>query len=276
MNTLNAILTSLTDLLLAPLAWSPALDLVFWSAVIGVLMTIAFRHTSNQRALRAVTDRTRANLLAMKLFKDDLGVALRCQGALLKAIGRRLWLSLPPLLVMIVPFIFIVSQLALRYEYRPLGRGDRAVVEVRLSPSAWEANRNAVLEAPPGVTVETPHLRDAAAHTVYWRIRADQPSPGPLRWRIGDQVIEKQLAVAADPARVMKVNPCRPGASLADRLLYPGEPGFASDSPVQAVVVHHALRTTPIFGLHVHWLITFIVLSMVFALLAKPFLRVQF
>ena len=57
MNRLNATLTALSELVLAPLmSWPPLLVLIIISVVCGVAMTIVFRHTSNQRALRRVAD----------------------------------------------------------------------------------------------------------------------------------------------------------------------------------------------------------------------------
>ncbi|MHC4130284.1 MAG: hypothetical protein ACYSUA_19405, partial [Planctomycetota bacterium] len=115
MNWINARLTAAGDFCLAPFAsWPPLVVLIAVSVVAGVGMTVVFRYTSNQRALRAVARRTKAQLMCLRIFKDDLGVAIRCQGSLIKAIGLRLWHSLPPMLVLIVPFVFILTQLALR------------------------------------------------------------------------------------------------------------------------------------------------------------------
>ena len=100
MDTINALLTSLGDLLLAPFRSRPATGLVFWSAVSGVCMAYVTGKTSNQRALRQAADNIRAQLFAIKLFKEDLVVTLRCQISLLKSTGQRLWHSLPPMLVL--------------------------------------------------------------------------------------------------------------------------------------------------------------------------------
>ena len=78
MTFLNSILTNLTATLLAPFTQIPLIGLVFWSAVAGVVMTVVFGKTSNQPALKRAADETRAQLLAIKLFKDDLSVTFRC------------------------------------------------------------------------------------------------------------------------------------------------------------------------------------------------------
>ncbi|MBU0639430.1 MAG: hypothetical protein KKB50_11245 [Planctomycetes bacterium] len=276
MNVLNSVLTPLAGLLLAPFAWAPLLALVFWSAVLGVLMALGFRHTSNQAALKVNVDRIRAYMLAMKLFKDDLAVTLRCQGALFKHIGLRLAHSLPPMLVMLVPLVLILTQLALRYEKRPLQVGEEAVVTLQLSPAAWAEHNGVALEVPAGMVVTAGRVRDAQDQTVSWRVRPDVTGALSLRWHLGDQVAEKELAVAEDAQRLTRVAARRPGPGFWDRLLYPGEAGFAVNSPVQSIEVRYPQRSTRVFGFDVPWWATFFILSMVCALLARPFLKVQF
>ncbi len=279
MNAINSLLTTLAEQLLMPFAgWPPQVGLIFWSAVAGVLMAWVFGRTSNQKALKEVADRIRAQLLAVKLFKDDLGITFRCQVVLMKATGLRLWHSLPPMLVLIVPFMFILSQLALRYEHRPLLPGEQATVEVQLAPSSWPRHNELNIEETAGVTVATDPVHDAAKHAVYWRVSPQRASTAILRWQLGDQVIEKRLAVAQDSVRVQQVSVRRPGPGWWDRLLFPAEAGFDATSAVQAVVIHHleSKQTTPLFGINVPWWATFLIISMLAALVARPFLRVHF
>ena len=110
MNWINARLTSLGEFVFAPLAsWSPQVVLVLLSVICGIVMTFVFRYTSNQKALTKVAKQTKAHLLCLRLFKEDLGVALRCQKDLLKVIGLRLWYSFPPMLVLMIPFVLILT-----------------------------------------------------------------------------------------------------------------------------------------------------------------------
>jgi uncharacterized membrane protein (DUF106 family) len=276
-NWFNAQLTALGDLVLAPFsAWSPHVVLIVLSVVSGVVMTVVFRYTSNQKALKRVADRTKAQLLCMRIFKDDIRVALRCQGTLLKAIGARLWHSLPPMLVLIVPFLLILTQLSLRYEKRPLEPGDSAIVTVELSPDTWSSSNRASIQAPSGVAVETPALRDAGEHSVYWRLKLNAPTDDPLRLRVGGDFVEKTLVGSDNGDALCTVSARRPGPGFWDRLLFPGESGFAADSAVQAIDVRYPPRSTAFFGIDIPWWATFLILSMATALVVRPFLKVQF
>lgn len=278
MDALNALLTTCADgvlLLLSP--FSPLAALVVLSAVTGVLMTIGFRYTSNQAALRRVADMTRANLLAVRLFRDDLGVTLRAQGALLAATGLRLWHSLRPMAVMILPFFFVLTQLAQYYEFRPPRPNEAIHVSIELTPVAFEAwAAGAKLDVPEGVRVTAGPLRQASRLRMDWRLSAERPLSGALRWRCGDATVEKRLVVSADAAALLRVNPIRPGANLWERLLYPAEAALPDGGAVKRIAIQVEPRSTPVFGWEVPWWATYLVLSIVFALLARPFLGVQF
>lgn len=283
MNALNAVLAKLTGLVLAPFAALPAqVALIVISVVAGILAAIAFRYTSNQTALKRVADQVRASLLAMRLFKDDLRSVFRAQLALFKASGLRLVHSLPPLVVLIIPFVLLLAQLAMWYEFRPLTPGEQALVEVEIDPRVWSEYEGLLLVPPDGVDATEP-VRDEHNHLITWRI-CPQTAPASsdllaLQFEDdGEKVAEKHLVVNSTGGTndLLFVSARRPGTGFWDRLLCPGEPGFATDSPVQAISVDYGSRTNTLFGLKIPWWLTFFVVSILAALALKPVIKVQF
>jgi hypothetical protein len=250
--------------------------LLLVSSVSGILMAVVFRFTSRQQALRRVADLSRAQVLAIKLFKDDLGTMFNSLGQLLRYAGLRIWYSVPPMLVMIVPFVLLLAQLSRWYECYPLSPGDKAVLELQLAESAWPEYGSVALDAPPHVVVETSPLRDDDQHAVYWRIRAVETTPATIRWRVGSDAFDKQVALATDQQMLCAVSARRPGQGWWDRLLHPGEPGLAAADPIRGIVIHHLPRSTPLFGLDVPWWLTFLIVSILAAVLVRPLVKVNF
>src|SRR3972149_2624179 len=159
MTYLNRIANALFAVLLEPFEpVSPLVTLLVWSVIVGALMCVVFRLVSNQQAIKVAADQARANLLAIKLFQHDLNVTLRCQLGLLGAIALRLWRSLPPLAVMIVPLTLVLTQMGLRFEHTPVLPGTPLGVQLRLLPEAWAEYSDVLIEAPTGARVETPPL----------------------------------------------------------------------------------------------------------------------
>jgi hypothetical protein len=276
MDKLNALLTPASGFLLAPFRNYPATGLVFWSVITGIMMTYVFGKTSNQRALRRAADNIRAQLLAVKLFKDDLLVTFQCQVTLLRSTGMRLLHSVPPMLVMIVPLLFVLTQLAMRYEFCPLVKDDQAVVATHIRPDAWKASRDISLDSDDGFVVETESLRDERNSVVYWRVRADGSESKLLRFKIGDQVIIKEFPMSVTPNVLQVSNPKRPGVSVWNQLLYPAESSLSADSPIESIDIQLTPRDTPILGWKVPWWATFFMVSMLVAFITGKFVGVQY
>ena len=76
---LNTLTNALGRLLLAP----PISSLPCWlsntiiSAVVGLLLLIIFKYTSNQHAIAQVREKIKANMLALRLYKDSMAVTFR-------------------------------------------------------------------------------------------------------------------------------------------------------------------------------------------------------
>lgn len=277
MDHLNAPLTRLGDLLLAPFQGRPATGLVLWSVVTGLLMTYVFGKTSNQRGLRKAADNIRAQLFAVKLFKEDLFVTFQCQIALLKSTAMRLLHSVPPMLVMFVPLLLVLTQLAMRYEFRPLIAGDQAVVAMHINPDHWKQLRDITLDNGERFVVETDALRDERSSTIFWRVRAVGSESELMQWQLDDDTtISKDLPLAPNHDLLRVSNPTRPGVSVWDQLLYPAEPSLPTASGIESIDIQLAPRSTPILGWNIPWWATFFLLSMVVAFIAGKITGVQY
>jgi len=289
MNVINTALLKLTGAIISPFAGLPAqVALVVLSLLAGIVAAIAFRYTSPQTRLKRVADQVRASLLAMRLFKEDLRSVFAAQGTLFKASGLRLIYSLPPLVVLIVPFVLMLAQLAMWYEFRPLTPGSQVLLEMQIKPADWQAYQSIRLASPPGLAAVGP-VRDADNHTLVWRL-ATRDKPASIEhidiaFMRGDkEVATKQLVISPDGAtdRLVFVSPVRPGAGYGDsthfwdHLLYPGEAAFDAASPIQRTAILYSPRTNTLFGYHVHWLVTFFIVSILGALAVKPIIKVQF
>src|SRR5210317_347588 len=77
---LNSVMNSVAGVLFAPVAVLPGwLSITMISAVLGVLLLLIFKYTSNQKAIGSVRDEVNANLIAAWLFKDSISVTIKSQ-----------------------------------------------------------------------------------------------------------------------------------------------------------------------------------------------------
>jgi hypothetical protein len=275
MGILNSILTALFDTVYAVLGLGPRwLSLVLLSAVVGVIALIVVRYCSNQAAIGRVKDDIKANMLSLKLFKDELRVVLKAQARLVRAGLKMQYYMLPPLLVMFIPFVLIAAQMGLRYQWRPVDPGEPTDLTVRLRPDAPDAALNWVLQAPEGVEA-TPSGHgvriSADRKAVVWNLTGRRPGRFVLTLQEGDRTVTKEFVVGDGQDRV---SPKRPGPSLLDRILYPAEQPFGSASVIESIAITYPARESWFHGAD-WWIVWFLVLSIVAALLLKSVFGVK-
>jgi hypothetical protein len=199
----------------------------------GIAMLLVFKHTSNQRAIQRARRGIRANLLAVRLFHDNRWLGFRALGGVLVGAVRLLALAVVPILVMLVPVTLLLGQLALWYQARPLRVGEETVITLKLNDgSAWPAAR---LEGDGFKDTHGP-VRVLSQREICWNVRAQKDGYQRLVFRVGDQVIDKELAVGGG---LMRVSTRRPEWDWSEALLHPGEQPFAPDSSVQSIAVEY-------------------------------------
>jgi hypothetical protein len=271
---LNAAVSGLFDALFAVLRpLGPASAMAAVSLLVGLLMLFIFKKTSNQDGIRRAKDLIKAHLLELRLYKSDFGQTMRSQGGILAANGRYVLYALKPMLVMIVPILLVLIQLDARFGARALAEGETALVKVRVVPALGLAGVEPVLEAPAGVTVETPPLRIEEEHEVDWRIRAVAAGRHELRIRIGGAAAAKTVFVRERPPA--RIAPLSVRAGGLDELFHPGERALPRGSAIVSIEVTYPSARLSYFGWRMHWLAAFFLLSIAFGFGLKGVFKVE-
>ena len=269
---LNAGMNALFGLLREPMTAVPAwLSLTVVSAVLGVVLLVLFKYTSNQAAIGRVRDRIKARLLAMKLFKDNIPVVLKSQVQVFGSAAMLLVHSIPPILVMSLPFLLVMGQLGVWYQARPLEINEQVLVTMQLSSPEAASLPPVSLVPTDAVEIIAGPIRVPSKQQVYWKVQAIRSGIHQLQFKVGDLPVQKEFAVGSG---LMPVSIKRPSLNLGDLILYPAEKPFDKDSPVQSIEIGYPERTEPITGSG-NWVVTLFVISMLGAFAVKPFLNVK-
>ena len=269
---INVLTNALAKVLLAIIAYLPGwLSNTIISAVVGVVMLIIFKYTSNQKAIEKVRDSIKANLLALKLFKDSISVTLNVQGKVFQGAFLLLFHAIRPMLVMIVPVSLILAQMGLWYQFRPLTVGEQTVVVMELNGDKNSPWPNIKLDTNNAAEIIIEQTKVLSKRQVFWKIRALEDGYQKITFSVGNQQIEKQLVVGDG---FMKISPKKPAWNWSEILLYPTEKPFASDSAVKSISIEYPERVSKTSGAD-WWLVYFFIASMVFAFIFKPFLKVK-
>lgn len=268
---LNGLANAVGGLALAPLGMMPGwLSATIVAVVTGIGLLLVFKYTSNQRAIKRVKDDIKANLLALKLFKENPAVTLGAQGRIMAAALRLFLLALVPMLVMVVPVLLVLGQLSLWYQARPLSVGEEALVTLAFNDDA-QPLPDVQLQPTDAIKVAIGPVRLPSKREVCWNIAARTPGKHRLMFQVGGQTAEKQLSVGD---RLMRVSALRPGWSWSDALIYPAEPPFAADSLIRSIAVDYPTRSSWTSGAD-KWVVYWFVVSMVTGFAFRGFFNVN-
>ena len=270
---LNGWMNALSGALRGPMsAVPPWLSLTIISSVLGVVLLIPVKYTSPQAAIGRVRDRIKAQLLAMKLFKDNIPVVLKSQVQVIIAALMLPVYMLPPVLVMLLPFSLVLGQMGVWYQASPLGVNEQAIVVMQLAGEASSPVPSVSLAPTDAVEVLTGPVRVPSKQQVYWKIKATQSGVHQLQFDVGNAQVSKELSVGSG---FMPVSMKRPGMHIGDLILYPAEKPFEKDSLVQSITIGYPDRDGPVTGSG-NWVISLFIISMFGALAVKPLVGVKF
>lgn len=273
MGLINSLLRKFFYFLFFPVqTLSPWFALSLVSILTALFLLAIYRLVSDQPGIKATKDKIKAYLLELRLFSDDFLTSFRAQASLLFWNLKYFLHALRPLAVMIVPLIFILSHLDLWFGWHPLPVGQTTVVRVRLGENYSPLPIEAKIEPASGYEVETPALRIEETKEINWRIRGLKPGEHEIIIDLNGQRITKKLSVG--PGSFLALSRTRPSSGLISELLAPGEKPLP-DSPVREVSVVYPSRRLVLFGLKLHWLVAYFVLSILVGFILKKPLRVE-
>lgn len=270
----NSFFSKLFELIFLPFrSMSPWIGMIIISLLTGFLMLLVFRFTSNQEGIRKVKNKIKAHLLEFRLFKDSLSISLKAQGNILRYNLKYLGYYGKPMLVMIIPLILILIQLNIWFGYQSLEPGETAVLRIEFEKDMNLLNIEFTIEPATGFDIETPPLRIEEEGEVNWRLRAKEKGIHDLTLLINSQRLTKKVAVAQKP--LSKVSSLKVRRNLIDELFNPGEPPLSKDLPIEAIEVKYPARNMNLFGWHIHWLIIYVALSVIFGFAFRGAFKVE-
>ena len=281
MSVLTSVLRPLIDTLLAPLAGtSPLIGITLWSIPTAIFALLVFKWTSNQDRIAAVKRRIHACLFEIRLFNDDLRAIVRSQGEIFRHVIHYQGLALKPMVWILPPLVLLMVQLHAFYGFQGLQPGDIVLVTVEMTDEWKEASTGvhpvARIDAPPGITVDTPGIWVRPLGVFNWRIVAEDPGLYELRVSVDDSQVSKRVRVTD---RIVRLSPTRPDSSFLGQLEWPSELPLPSTSPIRSISVAYPEASINLFGWHLDsqyaWMVVFFVLTMVIAVALKGKMGVE-
>ena len=272
MTWLTDIISNVFDLLVGLLGGSPLLVMLVVSVFTAVWALLLFKAVTPQARLTIIRDRLFGHIYEMGLYQEHLRVVGRIQGDLAQANLRYLSLTLPALVVLTVPMVFTLAQLDSRFAHRPFQPGESTVLSVKVSPDAGIALEDMTLETPPSLTVEAGPVRDTVSGALAWRLRAEDRGRHVLRIMHGKTELASREVVVGNELTPLGTSSRK---DWLHGVIYPGAPPLPGDGSLDEVTLRMPERHTRYLGIEMHWMIAFMVFSLLGGLVLKDALRVS-
>ena len=271
MNIFNQITTAIFNVIFYPLQnLSSFWALFIISILTGLFMLWVFKRVSNQNGIRITKNRIKAHLLAIRLYKNDAILSLQSMGLLFKENGRYLLYALKPMLVLSLPVMIIVIQVGSRYGYQSANINEPLLVHVQVAKDV-DMRQVALFAPSDDIRVEKPPLYIPPRSEIYWRIYPLEAGVWTLTFSYRNHNISKKIV--SGPKQHLSA-PKRVSASI-ESLLYPAESVLSSDSCINEISVDYSENRIKVAGIRFHWLLFFILLSIVTGFAFKGVFRVQ-
>lgn len=240
------------------------------SVVVGLVMVIVFRYTSDQKAITRAKDRLKAHLLAVRLFQDQLPVVLRAYARILLGTGSYLRLAFTPLLIAIVPITFLVVQLDRYFGATPFQAGQTFLVEARVDNG--DLLDQLQLQLPDGLTISAPAVHIPKEKTAVWRVVAQRDGQFEVNVQSGGDAASKRVIVESGLARL---SPTRLRGNFWQRLLESAEPAIPDSSGIDSIEVNYPARNISFAWMEWNWIVLFFVASLIAGFIFKSVFGIQ-
>ncbi|MBI5189475.1 MAG: hypothetical protein HZA22_02190 [Nitrospirae bacterium] len=263
MNAVISITNAVFGLLFRPFAHvRPDVAILIITSVTGVAMLYLYVWTSDQAGLKAVLNVIKARILEIQLYRTDLHVMLRALGRVFMKNFTYLKLLLPPALFLIFIVVVIVVQCYPRFTYRPVKPGEKIVLTAGVRDGV-----PVTLTVPDGVVVEAGPVNAPSVGEVSWRLSAKAPGEYDVTLATGGKTETKKLMAGEG---LMGISPIRAPLTFEGYITNPTEPPLAKASAFSAIRLDYPKRemNSPLM-LGMGWLVYFLVVSFVVALVAK-------
>lgn len=248
----------------------PSLIVIGISLVIGLVMVVVFRYTSDQKAIHIAKDHLKAHLLALRLFQDQIPVVVRSYGRIIFATGRYLRLAFMPLLFVIVPLTFLIVQLDRYLGSTPLEAGRPFLVSARVADAA--ALNEASLQLPEGLVTTAPAVHIPAENEIVWRVVPALDGDYAISVQAADRIFSKRVVVGSGLPRL---SPVRLQGKFWERFFYSAESALPDNNRIEAIAVQYPAREIAFAGFEWNWIWLFFVLSLAAGFVFKSILGIE-
>jgi len=268
----NYLLTRAFDLLLAPLAkLPPFFGILLLSLLTSLFVLVVYRAVSSPAKVKETKNRIKAHILAIRLYRDFWRTIVSSFFKSLFYTGKYFLLNLGPLLLVLPLMFLLFVQMDIRYGMRPFKPGES--IAVKASFAGEIAGVEAALAPSANFRAAMNPVHVDALREIDWKLKAGAAGAAAIAITVDGVTVRKNLVIGD---RLPALSNRRLAASSLAHFIYPAEKLLEARAPVRSIAIAYPARSINFLGLHTHWLVYYLALTMIIALALKNRFGVEF
>jgi hypothetical protein len=239
-----------------------------------------YKWVSSPRLIRAAKDQIKANILAIRIYKDSgkvIGLSfLKSLFYIFKYFG----LNLMPILI-IIPILFpAFVQMDVRYGMRPFEVGEEIVIKAVLSQNPFdldiklqESDNYKPKMNPVFINAYKDADRKKPIKEANWKMEATREGITKIKIKAQDKVYEKVLIIGKS-RRALSNKKMK--ASHLEHFIYPAEGLLDGSNELKYIYIRYPGREISFAGIATHWLVWNLLLVVIVVLALKNRFGIEF
>jgi len=276
METFLSIIGALFNLLLMPFRdLPPFIGFAFVAIITGFLSVVIFKFVSDQKALKEFMNQIKIRFAEIILYRDDMRQILIAQKEILKYNLFYVIKTIKPAVPIMAIVLLTLSQINIRYSFSPVLPGEAFTVKATLADNPGvEQEDEVTLFLPFGFESVSPAFHSTETSQIEWKIRGTKTGEFDFSFRTGAKTFTKKVLIGGP---IGPFSPHLGRVGFVERMFNPLERLLPADAPIKAIDIGYKPRSFDMgfFGLHLHWLAAFLIISIAFGLFCRKLFKVS-
>ncbi len=269
---INYLLTRGCDLLLAPFAKLPPFwGIFFLSLVTSLFVLVVYRAVSSPKKVMDTKNQIKAHILAIRLYRDFWRTIVSSFFKSLYYTGKYFALNLGPLLLVLPLMFLLFVQMDIRYGMRPFRADENITVKAGFDRELGAVNAEIRPDSHFRPTMNPVYIK--SLREIDWKLKAGADGSTAIAITVDGVTVRKNLVIGNKlPALSNK----KMAASSLEHFIYPVEKLLEPGAPLRSISIQYPARSISFLGFRTHWLVYYLILTMIFALALKNRFGVEF
>lgn len=258
------------NFLFGPIArLEPFLGLSIITLIVSIIIVLIYRVVTDQKRMKELKERMNKFQDEMKKLKDNPEKMMAKQKEMMSINMEMMKHSFKPTFYTFIPVIIIFGWMAANFSYYPALPGEVVTTTVFFDK---EATGQIQLLVPDGITLLNNSNQTIADGKASWKLKAEKEGDYNLVYEFNSEYIQNDFVVSKEKKTV---HASKTRKMLFDFIYSQNKEPLSGNSLVREIRTdYRQIKPLGIIGFNINWLWSYIILSVIFSMLLRKFMKV--